>query len=156
MVPAESAESLQQMARGLVRVLPALNRALDRRADQEFPFPKPPEVQMAMLSLVGERDGITVREAAEILLVKPTNASALVSRMVSAGLLRREQDPMDKRIVHLHITSETRTRIRDVDDLYSSYVTDGLDRLSEGEQDALRHALPALYALAAHIQPVIR
>lgn len=147
--------SLRQTATELVRVLPALNRALDRRADRDFPFPKPPESQMAMLTLVQKRDGITVREAAEMLLLRPNNASTLVSQMVAAGLLRREQDLVDRRVAHLHVTADTRTRIRDVDELYCSYVITGLDLLDTEERATLARALPALRALARNVHPTI-
>jgi DNA-binding MarR family transcriptional regulator len=146
---------LRETAAGFVRVLPVLNRALDRRADQEFPFPKPPEGQMAMLSLVEGREGITLGEAAEILLLKPSNASTLVSQMVTAGLLRREQDAVDRRVWHLHITGETRVRLRDVEDLYCDYVLAGLDALDDEERAALTRALPALRSLARHVRPQI-
>ncbi|WP_411076343.1 MarR family winged helix-turn-helix transcriptional regulator [Streptomyces sp. cmx-4-7] len=147
--------ALRQTASGLVGVLPALNRALDRRADREFPFPKPPEVQMAMLSLVEAREGITVLEAAGILLMKPSNASTLVSQMVKAGLLRREQDALDKRVWHLHVTEETRVRLRDVEDLYCGYVVAGLNALEDDERAALAQALPALRSLARQVHPNI-
>ena len=147
---------MREVAAGYVRVLPVLNRALDRRADREFPFPKPPEVQMAVLALVQEREGITLREAAEILLLKSSNASTLVSQMVAAGLLRRERDTVDKRVWHLHITGETRVRVRDVEDLYCDYVVAGLDALNNEERDALTRALPALHSLARHVRPQIQ
>ena len=150
-----SIASLRQTAAELVRVLPALNRALDRRADQDFPFPKPPEGQMAMLALVQERDGITVREAARRLLLKPNNASTLVSAMVAAGLLRRVQDPADRRVAHLHVTADTDLRIRDVDELYCSYVIAGLDLLDAEERAALTRALPALRSLTRNVRPTI-
>ncbi|MEU3510231.1 MarR family winged helix-turn-helix transcriptional regulator [Streptomyces longwoodensis] len=152
---ADSSEGadLRETASGLIRVLPALNRSLDRRADRDFPFPKPPEVQMAMLSLVEAREGITVRAAADALLMRPSNASTLVSQMVKGGLLRREQDALDKRVWHLYVTEETRIRLRDVDGLYCGYVIAGLSALDEDERTALAGALPALRSLARHIHP---
>ncbi|MFJ1958748.1 MarR family winged helix-turn-helix transcriptional regulator [Streptomyces microflavus] len=150
--PPEDA-ALRETASGLVRVLPVLNRCLDRRADQEFPLPKPPDVQMAMLSLVEARDGITVREAADALLIKPSNASTLVSQMVKADLLHRVQDMLDKRVWHLHVTEETRVRLRDVDNLYCDYVVAALSNLDDGERAALTLALPALRSLARHVHP---
>ena len=110
---------------------------------------------MAILALVAARDGITVREAAGLLLLKPSNASTLVSAMVAAGLLRREQDPADKRVAHLHVTEETRIRIRDVEELYCSYVVAGLDLLDTEERAALARALPALRSLARQVHPTI-
>lgn len=145
-----------QIAAGLVEILPGLNRALDRRADRDFPSPKPPEGQMAVLRLVEVHDGITVREASELLLMSPSNLSALVSQMVSAGLLRREQDTTDRRVAHLHVTEETRVRLRDVNELYCGYVVAGLGALDAADRAALERALPALRALSAQIHPHIR
>lgn len=47
------------MAAELVAILPALNRVLERRAVQDFPHPRLPEGQLALLRLPHERDGIT-------------------------------------------------------------------------------------------------
>ncbi len=110
---------------------------------------------MAMLALVQEHDGITVREAARRLLLKPNNASTLVSAMVAAGLLRREQDPADRRVAHLHVTADTHLRIRAVDELYCSYVMAGLDLLDTEQRATLARALPALRALARNVHPTI-
>ncbi|MGW6972458.1 hypothetical protein [Streptomyces sp. NPDC054952] len=44
------------------------------------------EGRLAPLRLVGERDGLTVREAAEALLVRPNNVSTPVSQWAGQGL----------------------------------------------------------------------
>ncbi|WP_073755803.1 MarR family winged helix-turn-helix transcriptional regulator [Streptomyces sp. CB03234] len=65
-----------------------------------------PEGQLALLCLVGERDGVTVGVAADVLLMKPDNVSARVTQLVGLGLLERGQDPADKWVAHLHVTAE--------------------------------------------------
>ncbi|MGK5629206.1 MarR family winged helix-turn-helix transcriptional regulator [Streptomyces sp. URMC 123] len=149
-----SEQDTHRIASGLAAVLPALHRALDRRLTQDFPHPKLPEGQLALLRLVGERDGITVREAAEALLMKPNNVSALVTQLSGLGLLERRQDPADKRVAHLHVTAEARHRLTAVAALVDGYVTEALHTLTDGELDALGSALGALRSLARHIHPV--
>lgn len=140
------------MAAVLLACLPALHRGLDRQVSQEFPHPKPPEAQLALLRYVAAHDGVTVREAAEALLMKPNNVSALVTQMTEKGMLERRQDPTDKRIAHLHLTPAARRRLAEVTDLMSSHLTQALRALTEGELDALGSALGALSTLAEHVQ----
>ncbi|MET9382532.1 MarR family transcriptional regulator [Streptomyces sp. NPDC002928] len=148
-----SAQDLSRVASAITAVLPALNRALDRRVAQDFPHSKPSEGQLALLRLVGDRDGLTVREAAETLLMKPNNVSALVSQLVGEGQLERRQDSADKRVAHLHLTGEARRRVDTVDDLIAGYVVEALRTLTDGDLDAIGSALGALDALTRRIHP---
>ncbi|MGI5484374.1 MarR family winged helix-turn-helix transcriptional regulator [Streptomyces lavendofoliae] len=147
------AQDTSDVAARLAAVLPVLQRALDRRLAQDFPHPRPPEGQLALLRLVGERDGITVREAADVLLMKPNNVSALVSQMTAGGMLERRRDPADKRVAHLHLTAEARSRLAAVQELFDGYVAEALHALTDGERDALGSALGALHGLARHLHP---
>ncbi|MEU1090024.1 MarR family transcriptional regulator [Streptomyces sp. NPDC005892] len=148
-----SAQDLSRVASAITAVLPALNRALERRLAQDFAHPKPPEGQLALLRLVGERDGITVREAAEVLLVRPNNLSAMVSRLIGEGLLERRQDSADKRVAHLHLTREATRRVEEVQALMDGYVVAALSVLTDGDLGAIGSALGALDALTGHIHP---
>ncbi|MFE9399331.1 MarR family winged helix-turn-helix transcriptional regulator [Streptomyces flavidovirens] len=148
-----SEQDTRRIASGLAAVLPALHRALDRRLTQDFPHPKLPEGQLSLLRLVGERDGITVRKAADVLLMKPNNVSALVTQLAGLGLLERRQDPADKRVAHLHVTAEARHRLTAVGDLIDGYVVEALHTLTDGDLDAIGSALGALQGLARHIHP---
>ncbi|GHA97788.1 MarR family winged helix-turn-helix transcriptional regulator [Streptomyces chryseus] len=151
--PSASEQDPRRIASGLAAVLPALHRALDRRVAQDFPYPKPPEGHLALLRLVGDRDGVTVREAADVLLMKPNNVSALVTQLAGQGQLERRQDPADKRVAHLHLTAEARRRLTAVDTLMAGYVAEALHALTDGDLDAIGSALGALQGLARHIHP---
>jgi len=137
----------------LVANLPALHRALERQVDQNFPHPRLPDSQIALLWLVEEHAGITVREAADALLMKPNNVSALVSQLTELGLLERRQDTADKRVAHLHPTATARQRIAEVRRLKKAHVARALHALTDGELDALGSALGALTSLTRHIHP---
>ncbi|MFF9814920.1 MarR family winged helix-turn-helix transcriptional regulator [Streptomyces sp. NPDC014006] len=146
-----SAQDLDHVAAGLVACLPALSRAIERHADREFPHPKPPEAQLALLRHVGAHEGVTVRQAAEALLIKPNNVSALVTQLTEQGLLERRPDPADKRVAHLHLTGTARARITEVDALMGAHLARALRNLTDGEMDALGSALGALNSLSRHL-----
>ncbi|PWI14952.1 MarR family transcriptional regulator [Streptomyces sp. Act143] len=144
-------QDIDHVAAGLAACLPALHRALERRIDQDFPHPKPPETQLALLRQVAAHEGVTVREAADALLMKPNNVSALVTQMTEQGLLERRQDPADKRVAHLHLTPTSRQRLAEVDQLKGAHLARALRALTDGELDALGSALGALESLSGRL-----
>ncbi|MEW2357153.1 MarR family transcriptional regulator [Spirillospora sp. NPDC029432] len=148
-----SVRDADRAASALAVVLPALNRALERRVDREFPHPRLPEGQLALLLLVEEREGITVREAADALLMKPNNVSALVARLTEQGLLERRRDTADKRVAHLYPTATARERLTEVLRLKEAHLAHALRALTDGERDALGSALGALSALTGRLHP---
>ncbi|MFF2778286.1 MarR family winged helix-turn-helix transcriptional regulator [Streptomyces sp. NPDC058052] len=135
------------VAAGLVATLPVLSRAIERHADLELPHRKPSDAQLALLRHVEAHDGVTVREAAEALLMKANNVSALVRQLTGLGLLERRQDPDDKRVAHLHLTATARREIAEVDQLMGAHVARALQDLTAPEVAALGAALDALRAL---------
>lgn len=146
-------QCIDRVASELAACLPALHRALERRITREYPHPKPPEGQLALLRFVAQREGATVREAAEALLMKPNNVSALVSQLTERGDLERRQDGADKRIAHLHLTASSRQRIAEVSALERSHLGLAMLSLTEGEMGALGSAVGALKALTRHLHP---
>ncbi len=148
-----SDQDTRRIASGLTAVLPALHRAIDRRVLQDLPFPRLPDGQLALLRYVAEHDGVTVRAAADALLVKPNNVSALVTQLAAQGLLERRQDAADKRVAHLHLTAEARRRVAQVGDLVDGYLVEALHALTDGDLDAIGSALGALQGLAQRIHP---
>ncbi|MEN2424256.1 MarR family winged helix-turn-helix transcriptional regulator [Streptomyces rimosus] len=148
-----SDQDTRRIASGLTAVLPALHRAIDRRVLQDLPFPRLPDGQLALLRYVAEHDGVTVRAAADALLVKPNNVSALVTQLAAQGLLERRQDAADKRVAHLHLTAEARRRVAEVGDLVDGYLVEALHALTDGDLDAIGSALGALQGLAQRIHP---
>jgi DNA-binding MarR family transcriptional regulator len=147
-----SAQEIDRVAADLLLCLPALHRVVDRRISQDFPHPKPPEAQLALLWHVQAHEGVTVREAAEALMMKPNNVSALVSQLTQQGELERRQDASDKRIAHLYLTDLARARIAEVEQLMSGHLVDALRALTDGERRALGAATGALHALTRHLR----
>ncbi|MEW2296323.1 MarR family transcriptional regulator [Streptomyces sp. NPDC006743] len=145
--PADSA------AAELAVAVSAVHRALDHRIRADFPHDKLPDGQLALLRLTAEQEGVTVREAARILLMKPNNVSALVSQLTGLGLLERRSDPADKRVAHLYCTDLARERLAEAAALAERHLSDAMRHLGEGEMAALGSAVGALRSLAARLRP---
>ncbi|MFF4590203.1 MarR family winged helix-turn-helix transcriptional regulator [Streptomyces sp. NPDC001388] len=143
---------IDRVASELAACLPALHRTLDRRVASTYAHPKPPEGRLLLLKFVAQQEGVTVREAAEALLMKPNNVSALVSQLTEAGDLERRRDSADKRVAHLYLTATSRTRLAEVRDLETAYLAEALQALTDGELDALGSALGALTSLTRHLR----
>jgi DNA-binding MarR family transcriptional regulator len=139
------------LAHQLAALLPELDRGIHRRLGRDFPHPAPPQSQQALLRLVESDDGITIRQAADRLLMKPNNVSALVTQLTERGLLERVQDRDDKRVAHLRLTATARRDLAAIAELTSGYVAEALPFLTDGELDALGSALGALRSLARHM-----
>lgn len=83
--------------------------------------------QFQLLYRLWEHDGLTPRELAEQIGVEMPTVTRTVQRMVRDGLVRREDNPLDKRSVRIFVTEKGRS----MESLASRV-------LQEGTQSALR------------------
>ncbi|MFI1379903.1 MarR family winged helix-turn-helix transcriptional regulator [Embleya sp. NPDC020886] len=148
-----AAEERRRIASGLAAILPVPHRTMERRLMADFGRSMPQGVHSALLRVADEHEGITVREAAEDLLMKPNNVSALVTKLVDEGMLERLVDPGDKRLVRLRPTAKARRRSAAVDALVTGYVVGALPTMTDGEVAALGSAVGALAELTRRVQP---
>jgi len=61
-----------------------------------------------LLSMLIEEDGISQGEVSHRFEVDPSRTTRLAQRLQDEGLLRRERDPEDNRVVRLYVTEEGR------------------------------------------------
>jgi DNA-binding MarR family transcriptional regulator len=71
------------------------------------------------------RDGPTIGEVADILLLRHHSAVELINRAEAAGLVRREPDRSDQRVVRLTLTALGGRRLRQLSERH----LEELDRL---------------------------
>lgn len=104
--------------------------------------------QAQLLSYLDERDPTMVGELAEHMGVTPSTMSLTLKRLEGVGLVRRDRDPADRRVVDVRLTEEG-TRVRDAhSDLDAERVERMLSLLDPGERRAVVQGL-ALLADAA-------
>lgn len=71
--------------------------------------------QPPILGMLWEKDGLTQKEIAEKLRLKPSTVTAVLKRMEKAGLLTREPDPKDMRVSRVYLTKKGRDLKKDVE-----------------------------------------
>ncbi|MBE6753185.1 MAG: MarR family transcriptional regulator [Ruminococcaceae bacterium] len=67
----------------------------------------PPEVGRT-LGIMAENDGVTSRELAELLDIRPSSLTELLGRLEGKGLVSRTPDENDRRVVRVSLTEEGR------------------------------------------------
>jgi DNA-binding MarR family transcriptional regulator len=92
-----------------------------------------------LAALYRRRDGVTMSELSRMLLVSNGNATAVVDRLESDGLVRRTPSDADRRTVFVALTPEGLAQFeglasdheREVDQLFASLSEPDLDMLTE-------------------------
>ncbi len=67
-----------------------------------------------LLSLLGENEGITSRELSELLDVRPSSLSEMISRLSDEGLIIRTADENDKRVSHISLSEKGRELLGEI------------------------------------------
>jgi DNA-binding MarR family transcriptional regulator len=140
------AESKSDRARGPAQLASRL-RALalqreDAWLDLDLTLP-----QLRALFAVRRRSGCTVSELATSIDRRLAATSALVNRLVRAGLLQRVVDPSDRRRVRLELTDEAERMLSAVDQRAADRFAAVLGRMSPRGREALTTALTELVEL---------
>ena len=90
-----------------------LRRFLHWSEEQSRAIGLTPAQHQLLLAVRGHAgaDGPTVGDVADALLLKHHSAVGLVDRAARAGLVRRQRDPRDHRIVRLRLTADGSRRL---------------------------------------------
>jgi DNA-binding MarR family transcriptional regulator len=111
--------------------------------------------QMRLLWALRDEDGLPVGTLAEHLGVNPSTITGHVDRLVRTGLVRREEDPTDRRIVRNYLTELGATTVGTLRRIAGTYVINILKHLTDEELDRLHTALSDLNRAAADARILI-
>ncbi|HLB23742.1 MAG TPA: MarR family transcriptional regulator [Dehalococcoidia bacterium] len=100
--------------------------------------------QMRLLWALRDEDGLPVGALAERLGVNPSTITGHVDRLVRQGLVRREEDPTDRRIVRNYLTEEGAVTVGAMRHFVGAYLINILKRLSDEKLERLEQALADL------------
>jgi len=112
--------------------------------------------QLRALSIVADRPGCTMGELAGGLGIRVNAATGLAERLVQHGLLEREADPADRRLVRLRLTESGRRAREACRRERRRRVDEALQRLSTDEQGQIAAALVLLHSALDAPKPSIR
>lgn len=99
--------------------------------------------QASALGTVNRLASLTLGELAAAEQVQPPTATRLVTSLENAGLVTREADSTDRRVVRVRITPEGRRTLQRIRTLKNAYLTRRLAALDPAEQE-LAEALTRL------------
>jgi len=97
----------------LVQRLMSIMRHVRHSGPPPEPLLSPPQAHL--LFIIGhKKEGISVKELAEISSVTPGAITQFIDTLVERGLVAREGDPNDRRIVRLKLTEQARNQMEKV------------------------------------------
>jgi DNA-binding MarR family transcriptional regulator len=111
--------------------------------------------QMRLLWALRDEDGLPVGTLADHLGVNPSTITGHVDRLVRQGLVRREEDTADRRIVRNYLTEEGAEAVGALRRIAGTYIINILKHLSDEELDRLHTALGDLNRAAAEARLLI-
>jgi len=106
-----------------------------------------PLAQLKSLFLIHIKGSLTVRNLALNLGVTPGDVTSIVDRLVGQGLLKRGDDPEDRRLVLLKLTDKGRKTIMDIHDIGMNHMKNILERMSMDDIAALFRGLSSFLAI---------
>lgn len=105
--------------------------------------------QMRLLWALRDDDGLPVGALAEHLGVNPSTITGHVDRLVRQDLVRREEDPNDRRIVRNYLTDTGAVTVGALRRIVGAYFLNILRHLDDGQLTRLAAALEDLNRAAA-------
>lgn len=100
--------------------------------------------QMRLLWTLRDEDGLPVGSLADRLGVNPSTITGHVDRLVRQGLVRRDEDPVDRRIVRNFLTDEGAITVGAVRRIAGMHMINILKRLDDDQLSRLEAALADL------------
>ncbi|MBC8076842.1 MAG: MarR family transcriptional regulator [Chloroflexales bacterium] len=123
----------------LIRISSKIDRrATEQLADESFDLTL---AQFDVLAKLSVQQGMTQQDLAERLLVTKGNVCGLIDRLSAKGLVKRCDNPEDRRSNRLFLTEEGQRLIAQVIPAHEALIIEQFRALSDDEQQALHTLL---------------
>ena len=90
-----------------------------------------------ILQFIAEHDGVIQRDLAEEMDVRPSSMTEMLLKMERVGLITREQDTGDQRVMHIHITEQGRAMVEAARRTEPKIADSAFDVLTDDEREEL-------------------
>jgi DNA-binding MarR family transcriptional regulator len=143
----------ESVASRLLGVLPRLSHTLRRdRQRAEAPDPATPSFsdragQYRLLNMLLVNERMTTHQLAERMEVSPPTVSTMIRRLVEQGMVERERDAGDQRVVWLTITDAGREVVEEERRRWREVFLRRFEQLDVDDQRLITEAIPALERL---------
>lgn len=127
---------------------------LERRFIEEATEKPLSHVHMNLLRILDTRPGETVGDIAKYMKVSYPAATKTIDKLVRLGLLKRREDPQDRRIAHLHLTTSGKKMVDKYDHLKKQEIIKILDNISPEDALNLNRQLHDLSEAIVGLAPI--
>ena len=109
--------------------------------------------QRKILLLIESHGPLKMSEIARQISVTMSGATAVVDKMVKTGLVTRQFDPADRRVVLINISDEGRKVMQHCVDVQAKCFETVLDQLTPKKREELLESFAKIHSILAEIQP---
>ena len=138
-------------ARLLTEAVTRLRRALRSSIRTDYPWETLPMSQVELLQVLGEHSPARVSDLASRQRLAPSTVSGLIGQMITAGLVARDVDKVDRRASVVTLTDAGREQLAAWTAAHERRMDAALAALDGAERQAISGALPALFRLAENL-----
>ena len=104
--------------------------------------------QLKSLFLIAREGSMNTKSLAEALGVTPSNVTGIVDRLVKQGLVSRQENPEDRRMLELRVTAKGERILTSLREETISSMSEVLTRMSVEELSALARGLSSMVKAA--------
>jgi DNA-binding MarR family transcriptional regulator len=112
--------------------------------------------QFKLLVLIASCQGLRVGDLAQRLGVTPPTVTTILDRLVEHGLVRREDDPLDRRLVIARLTAQGLRLLQKLNVHADTEIADCMDDLSPDDLRCLQIGMEALHRTWESRQAALR
>jgi DNA-binding MarR family transcriptional regulator len=109
--------------------------------------------QLKSLMFISHKGVTNFKTLADALGVSPPNVTGIVERMVEQGLISREENPQNRRMLMLKVTDKGVAVVKKIHESKSSRFSGLLAKLSQEDLEALARGMAALAAVLQRNSP---
>ena len=102
--------------------------------------------QIPVLGLVAKKDGLSQRELAKILNIKPPTVNVSVQRLEKAGFLYKKPDEKDQRVVRIYVTEKGKSLSKQIEKVVKESEAKVVEGFSEVEICLMKRFLKQMIA----------
>ncbi|HHY95303.1 MAG TPA: MarR family transcriptional regulator [Firmicutes bacterium] len=128
----------------LLRLVANVVRKRGRDILSDFDITPP---QFQALLVVADEEGITMGELCQRMYLACSTATDLIDRMEKAGLVSRERDQQDRRVIRLQVSPRGHEIMKSVLEARRRYLEGVLAHMDPGEINALTRSLQQVHQL---------
>lgn len=145
--PRDCAAELLEVVPMMMRVIRAKVRS---NSSPELSVP-----QFRALAFLGRNEGAMLGDVAGFLVLTLSAASKLVDGLVTAGLVGRESDPLDRRKIALKLTAAGERKFAAVREATAEFLTERVAEVSADERACITAAMRTLRGIFSDVPPEI-